>query len=108
VGAWKARWSEALMSLQLMKLVKKRSCEEGQGVGVSGCKGMWLVKTRHCVVSWRTRAARELRMRGLLGGWEGGGQRASWNCSSKLLWLARKEKPCASPVSLQSESSHAH
>ena len=42
-------------------------------MGVSGCKGMWLVKTRHCVVSWRTRAARELRMRGLLGGWEGGG-----------------------------------
>ena len=23
---WKARWREALMSLQLMKLVKKRSC----------------------------------------------------------------------------------
>ena len=34
--------------------------------------------------------------------------RASWNCSSKLLWLARKGKPCASPVSLQSASSQAH
>jgi len=45
---WKARWSEALMCLQLMKLVK-RSYEwggGGAGVGVSGCEGMHPVKTR--------------------------------------------------------------